>query len=94
MTTRSAVMVACAAEAVAVVLLLLAPGGGHSPLWFTQIVALLVVAQVSPSVGSCLSCAPGAWAIGIAAQTLVLVALVVGYRWARQSPRASNERTV
>jgi hypothetical protein len=57
---------------------LLLPGGGHSPLWYTQMVALMVAGKISPAVGSCITCDWGAWIIGAIAQTLVLWLVLFG----------------
>ena len=63
------VLIISAIEAALVAALVAAPGGGHSPLFFTHLPALILVGVMDPRVGSCLPCAPRLWAIAIAAQT-------------------------
>ena len=71
---RGSIIIALA-EAALVGSILLAPGAGHSPFLYSQLPALIVVAKLDPFVGSCISCAPLPWTIGIFSQTLLLLAL-------------------
>jgi hypothetical protein len=59
-------------EAACVGLLLVAPGNGHSIFWWTQLPAMMIVAHMAPHAGSCFSCAPREWAVGIGMQTLLV----------------------
>jgi hypothetical protein len=63
------------AELALVGLLLLAPGAGHSPLFYTQLPAFLMAARLDPAVGSCIPCAPSAWLVGVTSQVLLLIAI-------------------
>ena len=65
-------------EALFLVLCYLFPGNGHSPLWYTQIPALMVVVKVAPEIGSCIPCAPLAWALGALIEASLLFVLMVG----------------
>ncbi len=65
-------------EAFFLVLCYLFPGNGHSPLWYTQMPALMVVAQVAPEIGSCIPCTPLPWALGALIEASLLFVLMVG----------------
>jgi hypothetical protein len=62
-------------EAAVVSAIYLSPGAGHSPLFYTQMPALILVGRLAPDAGTCLSCAPRAWLAGIVSQTILMIAL-------------------
>jgi len=64
-------------EGMCVGFLLVAPGNGHSIVWLTLFPAMVIVAHTAPAVGSCLECAPGDWAVGIAVQSLLLILVAI-----------------
>jgi hypothetical protein len=68
-------LVIAAVEAAVVSAIYLAPGAGHSPLLYTQMPALFLVGRLDPHAGTCLSCAPRAWLVGIVSQTILMIAL-------------------
>ena len=59
--------------------LTVATAGPHGPMWYTQLPVLMVVGLLDPSVGSCPSCAPLAFAAGALVEALLIwcVALLV-----------------
>ncbi len=61
-----------ATEAVLLCLCYVWPGGGHSPLFLTQIPALWLVETVAPGVGSCISCSWPGWALGGVGESLLI----------------------
>jgi hypothetical protein len=71
-TPRKLFLFVLMAEIVLLALVGLFPGGGHSPLLYLQIPALFVVARLAPEAGSCISCAPAAWAVGALTEVTVV----------------------
>jgi hypothetical protein len=77
---RRALVLLCLAVAIELVLFiacLVFPGGGHSVLWYTQVIAMPLVAKIAPSVGSCIQCSWGAWTLGAVVQALVMWGLLL-----------------
>jgi hypothetical protein len=68
-------LVVAAIEGALVGAIYLAPGAGHSPLWYSQLPALIIVGVLNPHAGTCFACAPLAWSAGILSQTVLMVAL-------------------
>ena|GEM_PF-6575608 len=68
-------LIIAAAEAALIGAVLLFPGAGHSPLLYTQLPALMIVAWIDQAAGPCIPCEPSSWTVGIVAQVLLLIAL-------------------
>jgi hypothetical protein len=86
------VIVLCAIELAIVGLIVLFPGAGHSPLLYTQLPAIILVAHLDPSAGTCVTCSPAAWTAGILAQTLLLVLMGAMINWIRRTRRKHLDR--
>ena len=76
---------AAAIEVVFLALCLLFPGAGHSPLWYTQLPALILVNHFDASIGSCIPCAPGYWVLGATFQAILIAAALLAFEWVMRS---------